>query len=242
LLLPQPKLGLLRLLSALACFMALAALFLLWRAIPAWSPEAAALSESGLAGAAVERVAKLEKDVSSLLLKMVTLEKDITELKNRNPNQARVTELGSRFASLQNQVNDLSMRLNALPPAPQEAAAPVPPAPQATAAPVPPAPQEVAAPAPPAPQEVAPPAPAEIPSADSQVESRAGNKPPPLAAQVGGESARPAGQPRERYVVRPGDTLFAIARDFNVSARDLRSWNNIKENDVLKSGKVLVIY
>ena len=43
-----------------------------------------------------------------------------------------------------------------------------------------------------------------------------------------------------RYVVRKGDTLYSIARQFNVDKDDLRRWNKLSSND-LKPGKTLTI-
>ena len=43
-----------------------------------------------------------------------------------------------------------------------------------------------------------------------------------------------------RYVVRKGDSLYSIARQFNVDKDDLRRWNKLSSND-LKPGKTLTI-
>lgn len=56
---------------------------------------------------------------------------------------------------------------------------------------------------------------------------------------------RPAGQTGSRtrvtwYRVRTGDSLWTIARKFRVSARDIRRWNNLR-NNMIHPGKKLVI-
>jgi LysM repeat protein len=227
---PPVRLGMIRLLSWLALLTALAALVfsLLLPPSPAQTPAALELTESALSGAIAERVAKLEKDVSSLLLKMVTLEKNMEEAKNIAP--AATSDLSARISALSGQVNDLGNKINlvGIPGSSSPASG------TAAAGRVPSPPQAQAVPA-------LNPAPPPNPVASSQVEERAGSKPPPLAAGASAPS-NPSGQPRERYVVQPGDTLFAIAKNFNVAARDLRAWNGMAEDDVLKSGRVLVIY
>lgn len=42
------------------------------------------------------------------------------------------------------------------------------------------------------------------------------------------------------HVVVPGDTLYSIARKYNVSVEDLKEWNDINEND-LSVGKRLIV-
>ncbi|MCX2833941.1 LysM peptidoglycan-binding domain-containing protein [Microbulbifer thermotolerans] len=44
------------------------------------------------------------------------------------------------------------------------------------------------------------------------------------------------------YTVRPGDTLWDIARSLNVSVRQLASWNNMAPADTLRPGRQLVAY
>ncbi len=56
---------------------------------------------------------------------------------------------------------------------------------------------------------------------------------------------RPAGQTGSRtrvtwYRVRTGDSLWTIARKFRVSARDIRRWNNLR-NNMIHPGKKLAI-
>ncbi len=45
----------------------------------------------------------------------------------------------------------------------------------------------------------------------------------------------------ELHKVRPGETLFAISRKYDVSPKDLARWNDMKLNDNLRPGKRLVI-
>ena len=42
------------------------------------------------------------------------------------------------------------------------------------------------------------------------------------------------------YLIRSGDTLSGIADRYNVSVSDLKSWNNIKGNQI-NSGQTLKI-
>jgi len=41
--------------------------------------------------------------------------------------------------------------------------------------------------------------------------------------------------------VRAGDTLSALARRHNVSVANLRSWNNLRPNAILRTGQVLLV-
>jgi LysM repeat protein len=230
---PPVKLTMIRLLCWLALLAAAAALFFSIFPRSYQAPAALEMTEGALSGAIAERVGKLEKDVSSLLLKMVTLEKNMEEAKNHNLAPAAASDLNNRISALNNQLNELNSKVNILAapgsvlPSSGTAGAG-----RASSAQAPsgagPAPDAAAAP---------------NHAASSRVEERAGNKPPPLATALSAAGAgRPEGRPRESYVVQPGDTLFAIAKNFNVSAKDLRAWNGMGEDDVLKSGKVLVIY
>ncbi len=47
---------------------------------------------------------------------------------------------------------------------------------------------------------------------------------------------------KEVHVVRPGDTLWQIARNFGVSLRALARWNGLAPGDVLPLGRKLVIW
>ncbi len=44
------------------------------------------------------------------------------------------------------------------------------------------------------------------------------------------------------YTVRRGDTLWEIARRYNVSLSDLTSWNNIRTSSILRPGQELIIH
>jgi membrane-bound lytic murein transglycosylase D len=44
------------------------------------------------------------------------------------------------------------------------------------------------------------------------------------------------------YNVRPGDTLWAIGREFAVETGQIRSWNNLAENHVLQPGESLTLH
>ncbi|MGK2906497.1 MAG: LysM peptidoglycan-binding domain-containing protein [Desulfuromonadales bacterium] len=44
------------------------------------------------------------------------------------------------------------------------------------------------------------------------------------------------------YKVRPGDTLWAISREFAVETQQIRSWNNLTDNHVLKPGESLTLH
>ncbi len=47
---------------------------------------------------------------------------------------------------------------------------------------------------------------------------------------------------KQHYVVRPGDSLWKIARDHNVSYKKLAKWNGMAPGDPLKTGQTLVIW
>ena len=44
------------------------------------------------------------------------------------------------------------------------------------------------------------------------------------------------------YKVRPGDTLWAIGREFSVDAVQIRAWNNLADNHVLQPGENLTLH
>jgi LysM repeat protein len=70
---------------------------------------------------------------------------------------------------------------------------------------------------------------------DSKLVSRRGEAAPASKA------AASAAPPRSRYVVRPGDSLFAIARANKVALKDLCSANNLNPGATLKVGQSLRI-
>ena len=47
---------------------------------------------------------------------------------------------------------------------------------------------------------------------------------------------------KTNYTVRPGDTLWGIARKLNVKVRQLASWNSMAPGDTLRPGRKLVAY
>ena len=44
------------------------------------------------------------------------------------------------------------------------------------------------------------------------------------------------------YKVRPGDTLWAIGREFSVDTVQIRTWNNLADNHVLQPGEHLTLH
>ena len=66
----------------------------------------------------------------------------------------------------------------------------------------------------------------------------------PKPAKVNAKAA-PASAPAGKqvtYVVRAGDTLFAIARALEVSVADLRNWNRLSQADAIQPGQKLVAF
>ncbi|HJP12143.1 MAG TPA: LysM domain-containing protein, partial [Gammaproteobacteria bacterium] len=43
------------------------------------------------------------------------------------------------------------------------------------------------------------------------------------------------------YMVRVGDNLSKVASKYSVKVKDILSWNNIKESQILKPGQKLLI-
>jgi membrane-bound lytic murein transglycosylase D len=52
----------------------------------------------------------------------------------------------------------------------------------------------------------------------------------------------PPGSHRVSYTVRSGDTLWDISRAYNVTIKSLARWNDMAPNDILRPGKLLVIW
>ena len=46
---------------------------------------------------------------------------------------------------------------------------------------------------------------------------------------------------KKYYTVKKGDTLFTLAKRFNVPARILAAWNNLKEKVALRPGKMIIV-
>ena len=67
---------------------------------------------------------------------------------------------------------------------------------------------------------------------------------PDAAASLAAHSIPAEGSKPKRvvYVVRPGDSLWTIARRFGVSHLTLARWNSLAINDVLRPGKRLVLW
>jgi membrane-bound lytic murein transglycosylase D len=55
-------------------------------------------------------------------------------------------------------------------------------------------------------------------------------------------SSGPAEATRTTYQVRRGDTLTEIADKFNVSVRQLTTWNGLRQSGTLRTGQRLVVY
>jgi membrane-bound lytic murein transglycosylase D len=59
---------------------------------------------------------------------------------------------------------------------------------------------------------------------------------------AGGSRAGSSGSSQTTYKVRRGDTLSEIASRYNVSVRQLMSWNRLRHSSSLKAGQRLVLY
>lgn len=190
-------------------------------------------------GATQERVAKLEKDVSSLLLKAVTLEKDLEAIKNRSWNPAALGETNNKISALQKQVKELESKLASLGGAQRSASAAANTATTATSttSQTPPPASSAATTS-----STASPNAGNVPVANSEVQARAGDKPDPLATRMGETSTNSQRQPRDTYKVQRGDTLFSVAQRYQVTTKDLLQWNNMQPDEVLKAGRTLIIY
>ncbi|MCB2184993.1 MAG: LysM peptidoglycan-binding domain-containing protein [Deltaproteobacteria bacterium] len=101
------------------------------------------MSSNVVPGGTGERVAKLEKDVSDMMLRMVSLEDEIKTVRSRAGAVNKVAELSAQVQALQGRVENLNGRSPAAaPPAPRQESAPA-----AQAKPDAPAPRQEAAPA-----------------------------------------------------------------------------------------------
>jgi LysM repeat protein len=91
-------------------------LSLLALALALWSlmraPEQAytpALSPGVVPGATAERTAKLEKDVGDLMLRLVTLEKELEAVRAKAGSVQQLTKLSARVAALQDRLDSMSL-------------------------------------------------------------------------------------------------------------------------------------
>ncbi|WP_313460126.1 peptidoglycan DD-metalloendopeptidase family protein [Achromobacter sp.] len=60
----------------------------------------------------------------------------------------------------------------------------------------------------------------------------------PVVDMTGGQPA-PSAQPGGSYVVKPGDTLYKIARANNVDIESVKRWNNLSDPNQISVGQVL---
>lgn len=67
------------------------------------------VSPSVVPGATAERVAKLEKDVGDLMLRMVTLDKEIKAVASKAGSLTKLTQLSNRVAGLQDRLDALTV-------------------------------------------------------------------------------------------------------------------------------------
>ncbi|MFH2125989.1 MAG: LysM peptidoglycan-binding domain-containing protein [Pseudomonadota bacterium] len=168
------------------------------------------MSPSVIPGATAERVAKLEKDVGDLMLRMVTLEKEIKAVASKAGSVTKLTELSSRVAGLQDRLDAMTVERKI---AGLEKKAPA-----------------AATPAAPAP---APAAPAAAPAAQAKAA-------PPQPEEKAQEKAAEPERQKQIYTVRRGDTLFTIAQRYKVTMRDLKAWNNLRSNMVMIDQKLVI--
>jgi len=61
-------------------------------------------------------------------------------------------------------------------------------------------------------------------------------------ARAARKQDQPQGGRRYEHAVQPGETLWAIARRYGVSTRELASWNSMAPGDVLSVGRQLVVW
>ncbi|MBI5523609.1 MAG: LysM peptidoglycan-binding domain-containing protein [Desulfarculus sp.] len=191
-----------------------------------------------VAGGTGERVAKLEKDVSGLMLRLVTLEKELEALRGRAGAITKLTELSAKVAALQERLDALAPGHR---PAPRSEA---PAAPAVKAAPRPEARAEARAEArpetkaPPKPAAKAAPEPAPKPAAKAESGVRA-------QVKAVAEEVAESGSPKKNkvvYTVKRGDTLFTVAQRFKVSMKDIQRWNDLKPGQPIQIDQRLDIY
>ncbi|WP_436521288.1 M15 family metallopeptidase [Actinoplanes sp. HUAS TT8] len=64
--------------------------------------------------------------------------------------------------------------------------------------------------------------------------------PPLVASPLSARPTPPASPIPAAHIIRPGDTLTAIARQYHLTVRDLRTWNNL-EDDILRPDGALLL-
>jgi len=78
------------------------------------------------------------------------------------------------------------------------------------------------------------------PSLDAAKKLKINNSPSAQKPQVASVKSDPKTQPKTWYVVKDGDSLGAIAKKFQISAQDLRQWNNLNGGNLQAGEKLLV--
>ncbi|MFC4871412.1 LysM peptidoglycan-binding domain-containing protein [Negadavirga shengliensis] len=75
------------------------------------------------------------------------------------------------------------------------------------------------------------------------------NKTPTVTTSTnsGSQSSGPAASPpprqnSEEYLVQPGDTLYAISRKHGITIDQLKTWNNLGDDHIIKVGQKLIIH
>lgn len=63
-----------------------------------------------------------------------------------------------------------------------------------------------------------------------------------VAALADGTDYPPGAERRQAYVVRPGDSLWSVARRYGVTVADLAQWNSMSPQDILSVGRELVVW
>jgi membrane-bound lytic murein transglycosylase D len=74
-----------------------------------------------------------------------------------------------------------------------------------------------------------------------KVQVASANKPEKAKSQKVAKNSASQGK-HTRYVVKRGDTVFSIARRFDVAVNDLQRWNKIPASNSLQPGNTLVVY
>jgi membrane-bound lytic murein transglycosylase D len=63
-----------------------------------------------------------------------------------------------------------------------------------------------------------------------------------VVAKADTDKSDPSNKKRSHYVIQRGDTVYSIARRFNVAVNDLQRWNNIPASNHLQPGSKLTVY